>query len=258
MKITFFILMILIFFGLPLELNAQELGPDLASNSTSEIAKDEFFSDIAEGGLSERIIQIFLMITVLSLAPGIAMMITCLPFMVIVFSFLRQAIGLQQTPPNMMVMSLAMFLTFFVMEPVFSTSWADGVKPYMDGELTQGQALENTIEPFRDFMNKRVEPETVSRLAASIPERQYDLSEKTALPLLITAFMLSEIKHAFQIGFVIFLPFLIIDLIIASVLMAMGMMMLPPVIVSLPFKLAFFVMADGWIKITEALLQGYG
>ena len=212
----------------------------------------------AEGGsLSAGIIQLFLLITVLSLAPGIAMMITCLPFMVIVFSFLRQAIGVQQAPPNMMIMSLAMFLTFFVMEPVFKESWAQGVKPLMDGQIEQNVAFDRALEPFEGFMEARVAPETIERIAAALPEREFNLEEETPLSLLVTSFMLSEIKNAFQIGFMIFLPFLIIDLIVASILMAMGMMMVPPAIVSLPFKLAFFVMADGWMKITEALLRGY-
>lgn len=209
-------------------------------------------------GLDARVIQLFLIVTVLSLAPGLAMMITCLPFMVIVFSFLRQALGLQQSPPNMMIMGLAMFLTFFVMEPVFTKSYDEGLSPYMDGVITEQQAIDRTLTPFRSFMEARVEADTIERLAATMPERNYDLSAEPPLPLLVTSFMLSEIKQAFQIGFVIFMPFLIIDLLVASILMAMGMMMVPPAVVSLPFKLAFFVMADGWLKITEALLRGYG
>lgn len=208
--------------------------------------------------LNGRIIQLFLAVTVLSLVPGLAMMITCLPFMVIVFSFLRQAIGLQQSPPNMMIMGLAMFLTFFVMEPVFTKAWDEGLSPLIEGEITEEQAIERTMTPFRNFMENRVQTDTLERLAATMPERNYNLEEQAPFPLLVTSFMLSEIKQAFQIGFVIFLPFLIIDLIVASILMAMGMMMVPPVVVSLPFKLAFFVMADGWVKITEALLRGYG
>lgn len=209
-------------------------------------------------GLDARVIQLFLIVTVLSLAPGLAMMITCLPFMVIVFSFLRQALGLQQSPPNMMIMGLAMFLTFFVMEPVFTKAWDEGLSPYMDGMITEQQAIDRTLTPFRSFMEARVEAGTIERLAATMPDRNYDLTEEPPLPLLVTSFMLSEIKQAFQIGFVIFMPFLIIDLLVASILMAMGMMMVPPAVVSLPFKLAFFVMADGWLKITEALLRGYG
>lgn len=205
-----------------------------------------------------RILQLFFLVTVLSLAPAIAMMITCLPFMVIVFSFLRQAMGLQQSPPNMMIMGLAIFLTFFVMEPVFTKSWNEGLSPYMDGQISEDMAIEKTLDPFRSFMETRIEAGTVERLAATMPDREYIKDSKVSLSLLVTAFMLSEIKHAFQIGFVIFLPFLMIDLIVASILMAMGMMMVPPAVVSLPFKLAFFVMADGWLKITEALLRGYG
>jgi flagellar biosynthetic protein FliP len=174
-----------------------------------------------------------------------------------VFSFLRQAIGLQQSPPNMMIMGLAMFLTFFIMEPVFTQSWGEGISPYMDGEITEAQATERTLAPFRVFMQKRVGDDAIERLAATMPERNYNTKEPS-FNLLVTAFMLSEIKRGFQIGFVIFLPFLIIDLIVASVLMAMGMMMVPPSVVSLPFKLAFFVVADGWMKITEALILGYG
>ncbi len=208
-------------------------------------------------GLNTRIVQLFLIVTVLSLAPGIAMMITCLPFLLIVFSFLRQAIGLQQSPPNMMIMGLAMFLTFFIMQPVFTQSWEEGLNPYMNGEITELQATERTLAPFRTFMEKRVPSDSIKRLADTMPSRNYNLEETTPLSLLITSFMLSEIKRGFQIGFVIFLPFLIIDLIVASILMAMGMMMVPPAVVSLPFKLAFFVVADGWMKITEALITGY-
>lgn len=209
-------------------------------------------------GLDARIIQLFLIVTVLSLAPGIAMMITCLPFIVIVFSFLRQAIGLQSSPPNMMIMGLAMFLTFFIMQPVFTQAWDEGLSPYMDGQITEMQATERTLAPFRIFMEARITDDAVQRLADTMPDREYNLEEETPFNLLVTAFMLSEIKRGFQIGFVIFLPFLIIDLIVASILMAMGMMMVPPAVVSLPFKLAFFVVADGWLKITEALIAGYG
>jgi len=128
----------------------------------------------------------------------------------------------------------------------------------MDGEISEEMAIEKTLDPFRSFMETRIEDGTVERLAATMPDRDYIKDGVVSFPLLVTSFMLSEIKHAFQIGFVIFLPFLMIDLIVASILMAMGMMMVPPAVVSLPFKLAFFVMADGWIKITEALLRGYG
>jgi len=212
---------------------------------------------VAESGLSMRVVQLFLMVTVLSMAPGIAMMITCLPFMVIVFSILRQAIGLQQAPPNMLIMSLALFLTYFVMEPVFSEAWRMGVQPLLDQDITEAQAFERALAPFETFMNGRVSPVAIEALTEVAPAR-VAADGATPLSILIPAFMLSEIQHAFEIGFVIFLPFLVIDLIIASVLMAMGMMMVPPAIVSLPFKLAFFVLANGWIEIAGAVVKGYG
>ncbi|MEQ9505282.1 MAG: flagellar type III secretion system pore protein FliP [Hyphomonas sp.] len=209
-----------------------------------------------DGQLSSSVIQLLLIVSVLSLVPGIAMMVTCLPFMVIVFSFMRQAIGVQQAPPNMMIMALAMFLTFFVMEPVFMAAWQDGITPYMDGTLNEQQAWTLTTDPFREFMTRRTDPEALLTLGDAV-NRPVVEGEAPGFSLLATAFMLSEIKHAFQIGFVIFLPFMVIDLVVASVLMAVGMMMVPPTVVSLPFKLGFFVLADGWLKITEAVLRGY-
>ncbi len=209
-----------------------------------------------EGGLSGSVIILFVMVTVLSLVPGLAMMVTCLPFLMIVFSFIRQALGIQQAPPNMMLMALAMFLTFFIMEPTFTEAWANGVAPYTEGTIGEDTAWSATTEPFRVFMNARVDPEAVPVLGDALNRPVVD-GEEPAFSLLATAFMLSEIKHAFQIGFVIFLPFLVIDLVVASVLMAVGMMMVPPTVVSLPFKIGFFVLADGWLKITEALIRGY-
>ena len=215
-----------------------------------------FLDNGGEGGLSGSVVLLLVLVTVLSLAPGIAMMATCLPFMIIVFSFLRQAIGVQQAPPNMLIMALAMFLTFFVMEPTFMEAWATGISPYMDGAIDEGQAWTATTEPFREFMSARVDPETIPALADAV-NRPVAEGEEPSFALLSTGFMLSEIKHAFQIGFVIFLPFLVIDLVVSSVLMAVGMMMVPPTVVSLPFKVGFIVLADGWLKITEALLRGY-
>jgi len=224
-------------------------GPDTAAIQSLLGAEDG-------QGLSGTIVQLFLFVTVLSLVPGIAMMVTCLPFMVIVFSILRQALGVQQAPPNMMIMALAMFLTFFIMEPVFMEAWTAGLSPYIDGTINEQEAWLQTTEPFREFMMRRTDPETLFMLADAL-ERPVGPDEQHSFSLLATAFMLSEIKHAFQIGFVIFMPFMVIDLVVASVLMAVGMMMVPPTVVSLPFKLGFFVLADGWLKITEALIRGY-
>ena len=209
-----------------------------------------------EGGLSGTVIILFVMVTLLSLVPGLAMMVTCLPFLIIVFSFIRQALGVQQAPPNMMLMALAMFLTFFIMEPTFAEAWANGIEPYTQGQMAEEQAWTATTAPFREFMTARTDPEAIPVLSEAL-DRPVPENEGPSFALLSTAFMLSEIKHAFQIGFVIFLPFLVIDLVVASVLMAVGMMMVPPTVVSLPFKVGFFVLADGWLKITEALLRGY-
>lgn len=211
----------------------------------------------AEGGLSGTIVQLFLVITILSLAPGIAMMVTCLPFMVIVFSIMRQALGVQQAPPNMMIMALAIFITFFVMEPVFMEAWETGFSPYMSGEIDEMAAWVSSTGPFREFMMGRADPQALLQLSDAVNRPLAD-GEEPGFSLLAMTFMLSEIKTAFQIGFVIFLPFMVIDLVVASVLMAVGMMMVPPTVVSLPFKLGFFVLADGWLNITEALLRGYG
>ena len=226
--------------------------------SDAALAQQELTGVPESGALSARVIQLFLIVTVLSLAPGAAMMVTCLPFMIVVFSIMRQAIGLQQAPPNMLIMSLALFLTYFVMEPVFADAWASGIQPMLDGNITEEQAFVRTLLPFEAFMQSRVSPVALETLMDVAPVREGATpSDKTPISVLIPAFMLSEIQHAFEIGFVIFLPFLIIDLAVASVLMAMGMMMVPPAIVSLPFKLAFFVLANGWVKIAGAVVRGY-
>lgn len=216
--------------------------------------------DLGEGPLlSTRTVQLLLLITVLSLAPGLAVTITCFPFIVTVLSILRQAIGLQQSPPNMLLVSLALFLTWFIMEPVLTDAWTAGIEPLNRGEMDAAQAITAAMGPFRIFMAGRMDPDTFSALRDLRPGLDQALPAVDApLSVLIPAFMLSEIARAFEIGFMIFLPFLIIDLVVAAILMAMGMMMVPPAIVSLPFKLAFFVVADGWSLIAAALVRGYG
>lgn len=204
--------------------------------------------------LTARTLQIIALVTVLSLAPGLAVMITCFPFVVTVLSILRQAIGLQQSPPNMLIVSLALFLTYFVMAPTFEAAYQAGIGPVMDGQLELMDGLARAYEPFRRFMMLRVDPETLQSLSSlrEIPE-----GDDPGASVLIPSFMLSEVERAFQIGFLVFLPFLIIDLVVAAILMSMGMMMVPPAIVSLPFKLAFFVVADGWALVTGALVRSY-
>ena len=211
-----------------------------------------------DGSLSARTLQLFALITVLSLAPGLAIMITCFPFLVTVLSILRQAIGLQQSPPNMLIVSLALFLTYFVMEPVFVQAWDNGLQPLTNEEIDAETAFVRTLEPFRSFMAGRMDGDTFSAMAELRPDTQgIVLSPDAPLSVLVPSFLLSEIARAFQVGFLIFLPFLIIDLVVAAVLMSMGMMMVPPAIVSLPFKLAFFVIADGWALIAGSLVRSY-
>jgi flagellar biosynthesis protein FliP len=206
--------------------------------------------------LALRSLQLLTLLTVLSLVPGLAIMITCFPFLVTVLAILRQAIGLQQSPPGMLLTTLALFLTYFVMEPVFLAAWEAAAVPLQQGEIDIEVAVLAGLEPFRAFMLGRVDAETFANLAMLRPDPP-PLSDQAPLSVLIPSFLLSELSRAFQIGFVIFLPFLIIDLVVAAVLMSMGMMMVPPAIVSLPFKLAFFVVADGWSLIASALVQGY-
>jgi flagellar biosynthetic protein FliP len=213
--------------------------------------------DLGEGqSFSLRTVQLFLLITLLSLAPGLAIMLTCFPFMVTVLSILRQAIGVQQAPPNMMIVSLALFLTWFVMEPVFSEAWQAGIEPMIAGTMQPEEAFAPTLAPFRAFMTTRADPATVEMLREAAPARAPGTGP---LPLatLVPAFLLSEVKRGFEVGFLIFLPFLVIDLVIAAVLMSMGMMMVPPAVVSLPFKLAFFVIADGWSLLAGAMVRSY-
>ena len=209
-----------------------------------------------DSSLSLRSVQLLLLITVLSIVPGLAVMVTCFPFIVTVLSILRQAIGLQQAPPNMLIISLAMFLTWYVMDPVFTEAWIKGIEPLTTGQAEVGPALQAALAPFRAFMALRVDSETFQTLQDLRPTGIVPPAE-APLSLLIPSFLLSEIQRAFEIGFLIFLPFLIIDLVVAAILMSMGMMMVPPAVVSLPFKLVFFVVADGWALISGALVRSY-
>ena len=211
-----------------------------------------------DGSIATRSIQLLVLITVLSLVPGLAIMITCFPFIVTVLAILRQALGLQQSPPNMLIVSLALFLTYFVMEPVFTEAWNLGGEPYSNGTMELEPAFRAALEPFRAFMANRIDPDTFLNMA-SLRENLATLEPGPDAPLslLVPSFLLSEISRAFEIGFLVFLPFLIIDLVVAAILMSMGMMMVPPAIVSLPFKLAFFVVADGWSLISGALVRSY-
>ncbi len=236
---------------LPLLVIAAVLVPQTLSAQEISIS----FGD--DGSIPARVIQLLVLLTLLSLVPGLAIMITCFPFMVTVLAILRQGLGLQQSPPNMLIVSLALFLTYFVMEPVFVEAWENGARPLADGEISAEVAFERSMSPFRTFMTGRTDPETMAILSDLRPRTEEQTFAAAPLSLLVPSFLLSEIERAFQIGFLIFLPFLIIDLVVAAILMSMGMMMVPPAIVSLPFKLAFFVVADGWTLISGALVRSY-
>ena len=211
-----------------------------------------------EGSLTATSLQLILVITLLSLAPGLAIMVTCFPFIVTVLAILRQGLGLQQSPPNMLIVSLALFLTYFVMEPVFQEAYSAGIEPLMNNTLATSEAIEAGLQPFRVFMAGRVDPDTFAAIADLRPDTVgATVGDDAAYSVLVPSFMLSEIARAFQVGFLVFLPFLIIDLVVAAILMSMGMMMVPPAIVSLPFKLAFFVVADGWSLLAGSLVRSY-
>jgi flagellar biosynthesis protein FliP len=209
-------------------------------------------------GLTERVIQLIALLTVLSLAPSILIMVTSFTRIVVVLSLLRTALGTATAPPNAVIISLAMFLTAFVMAPVFQSAYDTAARPLLNNEITPEQAFDRGSEPFRAFMLKNVREKDLKLFSDLAKEPTPPTPQEISLRILVPAFMISELKRAFEIGFLLFLPFLIIDLVVASVLMSMGMMMLPPVVVSLPFKLIFFVLVDGWSLVAGSLVQSYG
>jgi flagellar biosynthetic protein FliP len=235
--------------------------------------------DLGQGPTtSAKLVQIVLLITVLSLAPSILVMVTCFTRVVVVLSFLRTALGVQQTPPNVVLVSLALFLTMFIMQPTFDAAWDSGIRPLMNNQIDEETSFNRTVEPFHDFMLKhtrekdldlfmeisKAESKDANKPAAVAPNKgaaekeAAKAKEEVSLRALIPAFMISELRRAFEIGFLLFLPFLIIDMVVASILMSLGMMMLPPSLISLPFKIIFFVLVDGWYLICGSLIQSYG
>ncbi|MEK0084971.1 flagellar type III secretion system pore protein FliP [Benzoatithermus flavus] len=233
----------------------------------------EALSDQLEGGLTPALLQLVTLITVLALVPSLLVMATSFTKFVVVLSVLRSALGLQQSPPNMVIVGLAMFLTLFVMQPTFERAWQEGIGPYLEGSSSPEAAFTSTLEPFRSFMAANVREKDLAlfeelaarRHAASLAAgtegtapAEAAAADRPALTTLIPAFMTSELRKAFTIAFLIFVPFLVIEMIVSSVLMAMGMMMLPPVVVSLPFKLIFFVLVDGWWLLGGSLVRSYG
>ncbi|MBI1210921.1 MAG: flagellar type III secretion system pore protein FliP [Alphaproteobacteria bacterium] len=215
--------------------------------------------DLGQGtALTDRLIQIVALITVLSVAPSILIMVTSFVRIVVVLSLLRTAIGIQQSPPNSVLVSLALFLTAFIMAPTFEKAYSDGIAPLMAEQIKPDEAFAKTTDPLKAFMVKQVREKDLTLFFGLAKVTPPATAAETPLRILIPAFLISELRRAFEIGFLLFIPFLIIDMVVASLLMAMGMMMLPPVTISLPFKLIFFVLVDGWALVAGSLVQSYG
>jgi flagellar biosynthetic protein FliP len=223
-------------------------------------AAQQMTLDLGEGGsgMTERLIQIVALITVLSIAPSVLIMVTSFVRIVVVLSLLRTAIGIQQSPPNSVIISLALFLTAFVMAPTFEKAYSEGIQPLMAEKIEPTEAFTKVAGPLSTFMLKHVRESDLRLFFNLAKQTPPATASETPLRILIPAFLISELRRAFEIGFLLFIPFLVIDLVVASLLMAMGMMMLPPVTISLPFKLIFFVLVDGWALVAGSLVQSYG
>ncbi|TYR77514.1 flagellar type III secretion system pore protein FliP [Rossellomorea vietnamensis] len=216
----------------------------------------EFFNATSSDSVSTSV-KLLLLFTVLSIAPGILILMTSFTRIVIVLSFVRTSLATQQMPPNQVLMGLALFLTFFIMAPTFQEVNDTALTPLFNDEINLEQAYENAAVPFKDFMSKHTRQKDLELFLNYSGAERPDSIEDIPLTALVPAFALSEIKTAFQIGFMIFIPFLVIDMVVASVLMSMGMMMLPPVMISLPFKILLFVLVDGWYLVVKSLLQSF-
>ena len=213
---------------------------------------------IPGGGASAtgRIIQLVAILTILSVAPGLLIMVTSFTRFVVALSFLRSGLGLQSSPPNLVMISLSLFMTFYVMAPTFDHAWQDGLKPMMDNAITEQEAYGKVVEPFRQFMLAQVRDKDLN-LFEDLSKGSFQIKDRATidLRLLIPAFMISELRRGFEIGFLIVLPFLVIDMIVATLTMSMGMMMLPPSVISLPIKILFFVLIDGWNMLIGSLVR---
>lgn len=219
--------------------------------------------DLGKGGLGDtgttsHLVQLTALITLLSLAPSLLVMVTAFTRIIVVLSLLRGAIGAQGTPPNTVLIGLGLFLTFFVMQPVFQKSWDQGVVPMMDGRLSEMDGLQAAAEPFRGFMLANARPTDLATFEHLANVEHPRVAAETPWRVLMPAFMISELSRGFEMGFLLYLPFLVIDIVTSSVLMSLGMMMLPPATISLPFKLIFFVMVDGWQMVAGGLVRSFG
>lgn len=236
---------------LPYDAVAQSLTLDLGGNAATG-------AEEGGGSVATRVVQLVMLLTILSLAPSILMMMTSFTRIVVVLSFLRTAIGAQQTPPNTVLISLAMFLTLFIMMPTFQAAYDQGIRPMMNEEISEIEGVEKAAEPFKEFMLRHTREKDLQLFMGLSKTEPVEEAMQTPMQVVIPSFMISELRRAFEIGFLIFLPFLVIDMVTASILMSMGMMMLPPVMIALPFKIIFFVLVDGWYLIAGSLVKSYG
>jgi len=240
--------------GVSLPVLAQERASDLGTvvDNLSNMA------ELSGASASGRMVQLFGLLTILSIAPGLLMMVTSFTRFAIAFSLLRSGLGLQTAPANLVMISLALFMTFYVMAPSFNQAWQNGVEPLMANQISEEQAAQAIAEPFRTFMMTQVREKDLD-LFADLADPSFELrpGEPIDFRILVPAFMISELKRGFEIGFLIVLPFLVIDLIVATLTMSMGMMMLPPTVISLPFKILFFVLIDGWNLLVGSLIRSF-
>jgi flagellar biosynthesis protein FliP len=243
------------FYRLPIQVAIVLLLPEIA------LAQDSLTSELehllSSSSMTSRLMQIFLLITILGLAPSILIMVTSFVRISIVLSIVRLALGLQQSPPNQVLISLALFLTFFIMSPTLQESYDQGLRPMLEESMTEEEAFPLIVQPFKKFMVSNTRPKDLDLFISIAKIDSPSELENLPLRVIIPSFMISELKRGFEIGFLIFLPFLIIDIVVASVLMAMGMMMMPPVMVALPFKVIFFVLIDGWYLLAGSLVQSF-
>ncbi|WP_334129413.1 flagellar type III secretion system pore protein FliP [Sneathiella sp.] len=228
--------------ALPIEAMAQSISLDFGEDA---------------GPLTGRIVQLVVLMTVLSLAPAILIVMTSFTRLIVVLSLLRSALGVQSTPPNVVLISLALFLTAFIMAPTFEAAYDNGIAPLIAEEIDETEAFNRTVDPFRSFMMEHTREKDVLLFMDLSQTPVAETAADVPLKVLVPAFMISELKRAFEIGFLLFVPFIVIDMVVASILMSMGMMMLPPVMISLPFKLIFFVLVDGWNLVAKSLVESF-
>ncbi|MCH7520095.1 MAG: flagellar type III secretion system pore protein FliP [Candidatus Marinimicrobia bacterium] len=231
-------------------------GPLVAFGQTSIPSLNLSIDSVSDPEQLSTTIQIIILITILSLAPSILIMTTAFTRIVVIFHFLRQAIGTQNTPSNQILISLALFLTYFIMSPVLETVNTTALQPYLDDEIEQQEALKRAIIPIKAFMLNHTREKDLALFANYFTQGQAHSPEDLSLAVVIPGFMINELRIAFQIGFMLYLPMLLIDMVVAAVLMSMGMMMLPPVMISMPFKVLLFVLVDGWYLVVESIING--